>query len=175
MAARVTDILSILRPDLMWSSGGTLAYKTWLGREVHRYGLAALAGVSLPSGDDAVDGYVDRILEWQELTKFEVSDTEVEIKIPNLNVRGRLDLIGRFPGDKYPSILDLKRVASVSWVTGLQLAAYQKGYRRKTQRRIALWIPEAGAIKAKDDWPDSDWNDFMAAYLIYFNRRWRWA
>lgn len=166
----VTEVLSVLGTGLEYINPHILQEAARIGTETHRHALGALKGAYVPAPPE-IEPYVQKVLRWVELTRFLPWETEIEIRIHALKIVGRVDLIGFFPNEKLPVVIDLKRTASVGWTTGLQLAAYKEGlerlYRRKFGRRIALNIPKEGECKAIDNWPDDDLVAFYAAVTLY--------
>jgi hypothetical protein len=169
---RVTEVLSVVArfqgipPEI-------IARAAAVGTEVHKYGLAYARGYYLEPPEN-VAAYVARFREWVDFAVEEVFEVETEVRSTAFRYVGHVDLVARLRGDTMPAILDLKRVAVVDPIVGLQLAAYHQAVseRYEVGRRLAIWIPPTLAeCKAIEFGDANDFPAFLNALSLFHHLR----
>jgi len=147
-----------------------------IGTETHRFCLGWVASEGTLFGPDPeIAGYVDRFIEWYEMSVEEVFRIDgkpaVEVEVRMDDWIGHIDLIAKMKGDRTFSIIDLKRTVLVSKSVGLQLAGYQiaaeKTFKRRFKRRFALHIPKEGPCEAKEFENRADRIHFLNSVQLY--------
>ena len=169
----VTECLSVIGrfqgipPKLLQQAAGQ-------GTKVHKYCLARAKGLYLPAPDD-VAPYVEAFERWMATAAEDVLCVEEPLRDSGLMLTGTVDLVARIKGEKLYSIIDLKRTATVDWITGLQLAAYGhlawKKFDRKFGPRYALQMQAGVECRAIPFTDPKDWDAFMCAYSLYNHSR----
>lgn len=180
----VTDVISILG-DYGGVPAHILKAAALAGTETHRYALAWVhMGGAMPlTVPESVASYVDKFKEWFEDTVTEVAlvptssghgrkpATELRLNYEAWGVTGKIDLIAKIKGDKSWSLLDLKRVAVVQKITGLQLAGYKRIVESqlhfKIGRRLAVHIPPDGPCRTIEFSNPQDEPAFVNALFLY--------
>lgn len=136
----VTEILRPLYGELRFVNEDLLAYKSELGKAVHKaVELHVLNGLDYSSLTSPVADYFQQYLEFEADTGFVSKATEVRVSSP-LGYAGTLDLFGDL--NSIGSLVDLKTTAALSPAVALQTVAYQKamndGGKYHAKKRFAL-------------------------------------
>lgn len=172
---RVTEVLSVLE-----RFSGVPQHLLEMGRErgseVHKYCLAYAKGLYLPPPPHIMPWF----LCFQEWFDAEVEEVlinngdlcvEYELTDERFRLKGHVDLIGRLRRERLFRILDLKRVAQIDWIMGLQLGGYEfmaeKEFRRKFGPKAVIHMTPEARIKLVPFPNGDDVASFFYAYHLY--------
>jgi hypothetical protein len=168
----VTEALGILDRGFGYVPPRILKERAAEGVEIHRYSLSGIKGFYAPAPPE-VEPYVQKVLGWVDRHVAEVLDVEVKIRIPDLGVVGRCDLVAKIKGDRAWSVIDLKFVNAVPRWVGLQLAAYRRGLEtvhrnRSIRRQFALRVPKLESPCVADEFTyEENLLGFMYSVFLY--------
>ncbi|MBN1253959.1 MAG: hypothetical protein JXA50_01625 [Deltaproteobacteria bacterium] len=126
----VTEVLSIIDQGYGRADRAKLIRGQHIGREFHKHSLGWVKGAYFPAIKDPQIGgivmtMVDSFKQWFDMAVKDVLCVEKELFDRKRNIQGRVDIILKLMKDEWWRVLDLKSVASLSRVVGLQLAGYQ--------------------------------------------------
>lgn len=178
----VTEVLSIINQGYGHVRPSVLERARRIGREFHRQALGWVLGHYIPETNEyeinkIVRDMLSRFQEWFGLAVSDVLFVEQEIEDPALMLVGRPDIPLMLKGEEFWRMTDLKSVALLSPVTGLQLAAYE--YLAAKKYGIKKWGPRS-ALQTKRDGGHpylkeyrnpADWDAFLHVYSLYNHLR----
>lgn len=167
----VTDVIQQLE-NFAGIPASTLEYASARGRAVH---LATQLWDEGDLDEEALDPVIAPYLQaWKRFrseTLFTFDSIETIVYNQTWDFAGTLDRAGYYSG--YGAILDIKTVAQLSPVTGVQLAAYDLAHRTSYQderRRFACQLRPDGTYRLREYEDSEDVHTFLAALVLH---RWR--
>lgn len=146
MMIHVTEALSIIDQGFGRADRAKLARAQHIGREFHKHALGWVKGAYFPTIKEPEIGgivmvMVDLFKEWFGMAVKDVLCVEEELTDRQRGIQGRVDIILKLTKDEWWRVVDLKSVASVSKVVGLQLAAYQ--HLARIKYGVKRWGPRS--------------------------------
>lgn len=131
----VTEVLSVLNRGFHKANPGVLAAAAERGSKIHAFILGTLKFGWMPGPEPEIKPYVDTYFDWHERHIAEVLAVEYELHYLELDLVGHVDMVARFHGERVHSVMDLKVVANVDWIVGLQLSGYEMLAEKEWPRR----------------------------------------
>lgn len=171
---RVPSVTQTLAPlvDYSMVPKETLERARLLGQSVHR--MTELYDLDDLDTDDLADELVPYLTAWIKFraeTGFVPETIEKRLYHPTLRYAGTPDRSGIIRGRR--AVLDLKKMAVLGPVIGLQLSAYQELFRvngTEVIDRYALGLRADGAYRLQSFTDKGDWPVFLSLLTI---RNWK--
>jgi hypothetical protein len=173
---RIPGVTSVIEPleRFIGVDPAVLEYASERGRAVHlACDLVDEDDLDREALDPVLVPYVEAYERFRSELRPEWEAVEQVVYSERYGYAGRLDRAGCLYGIKNQAprvVLDIKTVAALSPVTGLQLAAYAEAYdpdrRRTPPRRFALQIKPDGTYRLQEYRERSDLSVFLAQLTI---------
>lgn len=167
----VPSVTQILQPwsGLDFVDRDQLEAARVFGTHVHQAcHLANIGELDQGSLEESVAAYLEGWFRFQAESGFVVLESEARVFHAKLHYAGTLDVIGMFPDDKEPWLVDLKTGSTVPSTVGPQTAAYAAARGKRTRRACCLLKPNSYAwVPLKDI---VDYDRFNMALGLY---RWK--
>lgn len=127
----VTDALSVIDQGYSRADYAKVERAKMIGREFHKHSLGWVKQAYVPmirrSDHSAiVMAMVESFKEWFGMAVIDVLFVEQDLFDPRTGIRGRPDIVLMLRQDKWWRVVDLKSVAALSPVVGLQLVGYER-------------------------------------------------
>lgn len=141
------------------------------GQAVHEF--LEMLDLGMVDADDAspeIAGYVGAYADFVDASQFSVMHCERVVRNEAHGYAGTLDRTGTFRGGKL-AVVDIKCVAALDDVTGLQLAGYAEAIRDEGPLgRFAVQLRPDGSYRLERYESRQDLHDFIACVRV---ARWR--
>ena len=145
----VTEVLGVIDQGYSRANYARIVRAKRIGQDFHKHSLGWVKGNYIPYSpairhsdiSAIVAMMVDSFKEWFGMAVKDVLHVEEDIFDPRTGIRGRPDIILRLTNDKWWRVVDLKSVAALSPVVGLQLAGYE--HLAKVKYKIKAFSPKS--------------------------------
>ncbi|TAM15932.1 MAG: hypothetical protein EPN65_16595 [Pandoraea sp.] len=170
----IPSVTSVLSPMIDYSMvpRDTLERARRLGQAVHRMTeLYDLDDLDMDDLADELKPYLTAWIKFRAETGFVPETIEKQMHHPSLRYAGTPDRSGLIKGRR--AVIDIKKMATLGPVIGLQLAAYKEMFEKggtPIAERYALGLRPDGTYRLTPYTDPGDWPAFLALLTL---RNWR--
>jgi len=163
----VPNVTNLLRPlgGYEWVDAEVLERKGELGKAIHlATHLDDLGALDESSVSDGIAPYLEAWRKFRREVPCEWAQSERPLYSQAFGYAGTPDRCGTVRGDR--AVVDVKSVAQLSFVTGVQLAAYRALAFTEPARRYAVQLKPNGNYVLQEYQSPDDWMCFVALLTI---------